>query len=280
MRHEATQAHAIIPATRDSNMKRSICLIVLLTAAAVCSAQTNKTAVDPDLSKFSSAQLKACLDDAKLCGSSDIWPIMDELARRLPSLPTEQLVSCFVDWKICGAEEDQASGWPISDELARRGDPHDLLVRYWTEPNSSIRDGIEHVAYHFDTPEVTAFMRRVLIVRKDDGEDFYWPANYLAKKCDPLGLKELSTGEDRNQGCLQYETTVQLFGKCRYRPAIPYLVDSAINDICGNIIDAAANDLAAMYPGSPKEFRSLEKMQKYYCGRAKLEGLKVDCVAK
>jgi hypothetical protein len=96
-------------------------------------------------------------------------------------LPTEQLVACFDNWRICGTGEGQASGWPISDEIARRGDPRDLLVRYWKEPNWLVRNGIEHVAYHFDTPEVTAFMQRVLIERKKDGEDFYWPANYLAK---------------------------------------------------------------------------------------------------
>jgi hypothetical protein len=55
----------------------------------------------------------------------------DELVRRLPKLPTEQLIACFEDWEICGAGEGMASGWPISDELARRGNLDELLVRYW-----------------------------------------------------------------------------------------------------------------------------------------------------
>ena len=126
-----------------------------------CSSQTQQKPARSNLRKFSSDQLKACFDDPKVCGADDIWEISDELVRRLPRLPTEQLVACFDDWKICGSGEDQASGWPISDELARRGDPHELLVRYWNERKWTIRGGIEHVAYHFDNPEVTAFMQRL-----------------------------------------------------------------------------------------------------------------------
>jgi hypothetical protein len=261
-------------------MKSTLCILLLVLATAWAYGQTAKESDKADLSKFSSEQLKACFDDSKVCGSSNIYDISGELVSRLPTLPTEQLVACFDNWRICGTGEGRASGWPISDELAHRGNPHELLVRYWKEPNWLIRNGIEHVAYHFDTPEVTVFMQKVLIERKKDGEDFYWPANYLAKKCDPLGLKELSTGNHRNQGCIQYQTTVKLFGMCKYRPAIPYLVESAIYDFCGNITDEAIIDLQALYPHSPKDFNKLEDAQKYYCGRAKADGLKVDCDSK
>jgi hypothetical protein len=261
-------------------MKKTLCTCFLILAASLAISQSVQNSAKPDLSKFSSEQLKACFNDAKICGSSNIYDVSGELISRLPTLPTEQLIACFDNWRICGTGEGQASGWPISDELARRGDLHDLLVRYWKEPNWSIRNGIEHVAYHFDTQEVTAFMQRVLVERKEDGEDFYWPANYLAKKCDPLGLKELSTGRHRNQGCMQYQTTVKLFGKCKYRPSIPYLVESAIYDFCGNITDEAVDDLHTLYPHSPKDFNSLGDAQKYYCGRAKQEGINVDCATK
>jgi hypothetical protein len=261
-------------------LKSTLRISFLILATALAYSQTTKESGDPDLTKFSSEQVKSCFNDSKNCGSSNIYATSDELVSRLPTLPTEQLLSCFANWKICGTGEGQADGWSISDELARRGNPHELLVRYWKEPNWLIRNGIEHVAYHFDTPEVTAFMQRVLVERKKDGEDFYWPANYLAKKCDPIGLKELSTGRHRNQGRMQYQTTVKLFGKCKYRPAIPYLVESALHDYCGNITDEAIIDLQALYRHSRTSFNKLEDAQKYYCGRAKDEGLKVDCNSK
>jgi hypothetical protein len=261
-------------------MKSALAIPLLILTAVLANGQSNRKASDPDLTKFSSEQLKACFDNSKVCGNSNVFDISDELASRLPSFSTEQLLSCFADWKICGVGEDRASGWPISDELARRGDPQILLKRYWKEPRWEIRDGIEHVAYHFDTPEITAFMERVLVERKKDGDDFYWPANYLAKKCDLLGLKELSSGRHRNQGSLQYETTLVLFGKCQYRPAIPYLVGDALYDFSGNIIDAAEESLDALYPDHPKKLEKLEDIQKYYCGRAKKEGFRMACKSK
>jgi len=197
----------------------------------------------------------------------------------LSKFPSTTLVACFDNWKLCHAGESQATGWPISDELARRGDPHELLVRYWHEPKWTIRDGIEHVAYHFDTPEVMAFMRRVMIERSR--EDSYWPVNYLAKKCDTSALRKLATGRYRGgQGSLQYQTSVELFGKCAYRPSIPYLVDTAVEDFSLNIVIAADHSLHALYPDGPKDFDRLDEMQWYFCGRARREGFIVHCKEK
>jgi hypothetical protein len=254
--------------------------VFLVLTAGSCDAQSHKKSTDSGLSKLSSDDLKACFDNARICGTDDTYAISDELAHRLPKLPSERLVACFDDWKICGVGEDRASGWPISDELARRGNPHELLLRYWNEPKWTIRNGIEHVAYHFHSSEVESFMRRVLSERPEDGEALYWPVNYLAKIGDLAALKELSTGRYRSQGCMQYQTSVALFGKWRYRPAIPYLVEIAMYDFCGNIIDAAEESLHAMYRDSPKHFDKLEDMQRYFCGRAQKEGLEVHCEAR
>jgi hypothetical protein len=267
----------------DNKMNRlaTLAVVLLLTLISAFSVgQADKGSGKVDLTKFSSDELKACFDDAKVCGTDNHWDISDELIGRIPELRSAQLVACFGDWKICGVGEGQASGWPISDELARRGHVHELLVRYWKEPKWAIRGGIEHVAYHFDTPEVTAFMRRVVTERAEDGEDRYWPVNYLAKKCDPVALKELSSGRYRNKGSLQYETSVELFGKCKFRPAIPYLVDTALYDFSFNIVGAAEDSLHALYPDGPKDFDKLEDMQKYFCKRARQEGFKVQCNLK
>ena len=246
-------------------------------AAYATGAQSGEHPKAPGLARFSSDQLMACYDDPKICGTDDVRKISDEFARRLRSQPSERLVACFDNWKLCGVGEGQASGWPISDELARRGEIHGLLLRYWGEPKWTIRGGIEHVAYHFDNPEVTEFMRRMLTKHMNDGEDDYWPVNYLARKCDPSALKELSSGRYRNQGSLQYQTSVELFGKCKYRPAIPYLVGTALSDFSLNIAGAADDALHALYPDAPKSFDSVEQCQEYFCRRAKQEGFRVGC---
>ena len=257
-------------------MKRKVAVLLgLISALAV--AAPHSAEAKTNLKKISSGQLTACFDDKKICGTDNTYEITDELVRRLPLLPTDKLVECFDDWKICGTGEGPASGWPISDELARRGNPHLLLVRYWTEPNESIRYGIVHVAYHFKSPEVAAFMRRVLAAGKGDDDFIYWPAKYLAKRCDPEALKWFSTRTQRSQSCMEYPSAIELIGKCRYRPAIPYLLEYSVQDACMNIIDAAADDLHRLYPNSPREFESFKDFQKYYCDRAKEEGFKVNC---
>ncbi|HME33848.1 MAG TPA: hypothetical protein VKF84_01325 [Candidatus Sulfotelmatobacter sp.] len=267
-------------------MKKIPWALLLILTSALCHGRSSEPSGKADLSQLSSDQLKTCVLDPGHCtieGHPDEVgyrrDLGDELVRRLPTLTSEQLVACFDKWEICGAEEDRPSGWPISDEIARRGDPHELLVRYWKEHNWIIRNGIEHVAYHFDTPEVTAFMQRILAERVNDGEDRYWPVNYLAKKCDNAALKEVRSGRYRGQGSLQYQTSVELFGKCKYRPAIPYLVDVAVYDFSFNISAAADHSLHALYPDSP-DFDMLEDMQRYFCGRAKQEGFRVHCNSK
>lgn len=192
----------------------------------------------------------------------------------LKQFSTNDLVACFDDFKICHAET-----WDIVDELKSRGNLTPLFARYWTAHNEFIRSGIERVAYRTDSPEATLFMKRVFAARLSDGENQYYPINYLAKRCDVSALKQLSSGRFRNEGSLQYETSVELFGKCSYRPAIPYLVETAIHDMSFNIIIAAQNSLHRLYPDSPADFKELGQMQQYFCDRAHLEGFKVKCGA-
>ncbi|MGA2571498.1 MAG: hypothetical protein ABSF23_13345 [Terracidiphilus sp.] len=261
-------------------MKRAFCVIVLVVAVANCPCQSSKLSAAPDLSKFSSDQLKACYNDKSICGADGEYEISDELTHRLPAFATEQLVKCFAEWKICGVGNISMTGWAVSEEVARRGDPHELLVRYWSEPDNSIRYGIVHVAYQFDTPEVTEFMKNVLAARRGDDDELYWPASYSAEKCDPAALKWLSTRKGRPEGCIIFAGTVKVFGKCKYRPAISYLVTYSLDDVCLNIVGDAEESLETLYPDHPARFDTLGAEQNYYCRRALKEGFKVRCSAK
>ncbi len=256
-------------------MKCTFCLIVLAVAS-ICSSQTQKR---PNLSKFSSDQLKSCYSDKTVCGTDDVYAISDELARRLPALTTEQLVACFADWKICGVENDLGTGFAVSAEIARRGNPHELLVRYWSESDGNIRYGIVQVAYHSKTSETADFMQKVLAAGRGDEDALYWSADYLAKRCDLAGLKWLSERQGRPEGCLVWTHSVALFGKCHFRPAIPYIIDNSIHDACLNIDDEGFKDLRQFFPDSPRQFKSVEEMQNYYCARARKEGFRVQCPA-
>jgi len=255
------------------NRSTMACLSLVFATVLNCHAQSDAR----KLHKMSTDQLRHCYLDASACGTTDQEAISRELSHRLSQMTNQELLSCFVDWHICGTRETEQTGMPISDELARRGNPNALMDSYRYEQNPARRAGIEHVAYHFDTPQVEAFMREVMLRKLDDGEGLYYPANYLAKRCDPEALKLLSSGKLRGEGCLQFESTVETFGRCKYRPAIPYLVNSALTDVCSNIGEAAANDLRIFYPSAPESFDSPEAAQAFYCKLANKEGFAVEC---
>jgi hypothetical protein len=196
-------------------------------------------------------------------------------AADLAKLAPAALVACFKDPVSC-----DAGAWPIADELARRGGLDSLMADYWRTPDRAIRAGIEKVAYRHDSTTALDFMKRIVNTRVDDGEGRYYPLNYLAKRCMDAGLKALATGDFRNQGGQQYATSIELFGKCGYRPAVPYLVDEALWDSSLNVVIAAENSLRQLYPGSPSEFGSPLEARSYFCGRATAEMLRVRCATK
>jgi hypothetical protein len=72
----------------------------------------------------------------------------------------------------------------------------------------------------------------------------------------------------------------QLPGQSLNRPAIPYLVNTALYGFSFNIVGAAEDSLEALYPDGSKDFDKLEDMQKYFCNRARQEGFKVQCNLK
>lgn len=192
----------------------------------------------------------------------------------LAKMSTQELVNCFADSTVCGA-----NNWDVADVLAKRDVLRSLIARYWREKNPEIRSGIEKVAYRKNSPVATKFMKKVVTSRIDDGEDLYYPINYLAKQCDSGALRQLATGRFRFEGSLQYQTSVELFGKCEYKPAIPYLVDTALKDVSLNVVVAAVDSLHKLFPGSPKEFKTLKAVQEYFCNRAFTKGYQVSCKA-
>jgi hypothetical protein len=247
-------------------------LPILLVLPAIAAAQTEP---QPDLTHFTQPQLVACYDNLELCGAHDIYAIEDELKQRVPTLPTPELVRCFSDWHICGVGEGPASGWPISDELRRRGHLTQLLAQYGNTTNPDIRDGLEHLAYNFHSSAARSYLNRNFTERLDDGEDLYWPAKYLAKQCDPAALQYL-TIKRFSISSAELATSASLFGRCHYRPAIPFLVSYALDAASLNLVDAADSSLRALYPNVPK-FSSLEEEQHWFCRAAHHDGYKADC---
>jgi hypothetical protein len=183
----------------------------------------------------------------------------------------ETLLHRLSDVKSCGDE----CRWQVADALGKPENKTFLLTAFRNANTSEEKLGISYALYRIDDPQIEAFFKRLIAEGYDDGEGLYYPLNYLAKRCDPDALRVLSGngkgGYKGYPGCLQWGKTVELFGKCKYRPAIPYLIES-VEAACMNIGIAAVEDLQTMYPGSPdfSEY-SLEQIENYFRRRAASE---------
>jgi hypothetical protein len=193
----------------------------------------------------------------------------------LPSLAQEDArtntLKRLADVKNCGEE----CMWSVAETLGKPQNKTFLLGAFQTSATSSSKLGIIYALYRIDDPEVAAFFRQLVAEKYDDGEELYYPLNYLAKRCETNALRILSGdgkgGYKGYPGCMQWAKTVDLFGKCKYRPAIPYLLNS-IDAACMNIGAAAVDDLRTMYPGSPSfADSSLQQIEEYYRKRAAAE---------
>jgi hypothetical protein len=174
----------------------------------------------------------------------------------------EQLIACFSAQDVCGADTE----WEIADSLSKPENKAFLLAQFHARSNREQKNGIIYALYHIDDPEVAAFFTKLIEDRYQDGGELYYPLNYLAKRCDQNALRILSRngkgGYKGVPGCMQWATTVELFGKCQYKPAVPYLIDS-LDATCMNIGGAADDSLRAIFPGSLR-FDSPTKEQVYF----------------
>ncbi len=182
-----------------------------------------------------------------------------------------ELLKRLADVQNCGEE----CMWSIADTLGKPQNKTFLLSAFQGSPSNNEKLGIIYALYRIDDPEVTDFFRRLVAEKYDDGEELYYPLNYLAKRCETDALRILSGngkgGYKGEPGCLQWAKTVELFGKCKYRPAIPYLINS-IQAACMNIGVAAVDDLREIYPGSPSfKDSSLEQIEQYFRKRVAAE---------
>jgi len=112
---------------------------------------------------------------------------------------------------------------------------------------------------------------RTVIDRKTVSEDDLFRANdYLGPRCDPSALSFLSGSGEKEYfqlaACQDWARTVSYFGKCRYRRAASFLVNS-LESQCLDIQNAAAKNLADLFPDAPKKFASGEAMKEYFLHR-------------
>lgn len=150
----------------------------------------------------------------------------------------------------------------IREEMSRRKEVALLTSAYVTSTDEVQKDRLAEVLFEIDDLEVSRFMRALMT--PEATLRGYYAAQYLAQRGDRRALSIM------NQNYFKYPvssaawaSTVQLFGKYRYRPAISHLIES-IDAASVNVAAAAVESLQLLFPGSPSEFKSAAEAKKYF----------------
>jgi len=181
---------------------------------------------------------------------------------RAAALSTGELLGCLRSDAHCGIEE-----WAIREEMSRRKEVALLTAAYRTSTDEAQKDRLAEVLFEVDDLEVARFMGALMTPAATLRD--YYAAQYLAQRGDRRALSIM------NQNYFKYPvssaawaSTVQLFGKYRYRPAISHLIES-IDAASVNVAAAAVESLQLLFPGSPSEFKSVAEAKKYFRERAR-----------
>ena len=206
---------------------RAVAVLILIASTVLVSQTENR---DSTLHKMTKAELMRCAS-------------------------TDELATCKYDM------------YDVADELARRKDP-DFLIRKYPKADEAQREVIVMAAFRLkhDTA-VTHFMREVAFknLRNElDTTPRWFALQYLAETCDEPALKRLNGNHNfagsYPVGCMWWTKTIRTFGKCRYRPAIPHLIQSTNLVACLNISDAVTESLLDFFPGKCRQAKSYDQV--------------------
>jgi hypothetical protein len=182
----------------------------------------------------------------------------------LKRFSNDVLIRCFASHE-CGQDY-----WAVSIELARRKPTRLLIASYRKSASALERSGILLALYQINATEVAHFMRAAIDSNKLVDEDLYYANDYLGQRCDVRALRFLSgsgtTKYFQLAACPEWSRTVSHFGRCHFRPAAPFLVNS-LGSQCLDIGNAAANSLAALFPDAPKKFATRQALEEYFSKR-------------
>jgi len=191
----------------------------------------------------------------------------------LKSLSTESILDCLSHEGKCSQDS-----YELRDELLRRRPVFATISAYKRAPQTTdgalLHDLIKELLYFMARDRhdvrIDKFMRRELNESTEHGS--YYNALYLAHEGDLKSLAIL------NKNCWKYGISsaewadaLDEFGRNRYRPAIPCLVESA-NAASLNAADAAYRSLLKFYPDAPKDLPSPEAAEQYFKSRYAKDG--------
>ena len=150
----------------------------------------------------------------------------------------------------------------IRDELVRRKQIT-LLIKAFENPLDEDQQLIvaQALFYIDDNRTASTFKKHI---SSEINDTMYFCLNYLAKRGDKEALRVLNDNYFQyGVSSSQWADTVQWFGKYKYKPAIPHLIES-LDAASLNLVEAAQTSLEQLFDGPHPNFKTIEEMKGYF----------------
>ncbi len=212
------------------------------------------------LTNYSTAELIDLLSEGSLTRNASANGIFSLLPpdKRESSPPPQADSRLFVGMEVDSHAVDYTIA--VEQELIKRS-PYALLSRVFATTTDRIQAAwAADVLTRMRGPEADSVLRPFTKGQKDDDRT-YFALKYFASACDTDALRIL------NRNYFQYPTSslewasiVRSFGNCKYKPAVPNLVQS-VNAMMINLGYASHQALLSIYPDANISFDDPGKAQ-------------------
>lgn len=150
----------------------------------------------------------------------------------------------------------------IRDELVRRKQIAPLIEAFENPLDQDQQLIVAESLFYIDDDTIAPTFKNH--VSSDINDTMYFCLNYLAKRGDQEALQILNNNYFQyGVSSAQWADTVQWFGKYKYKPAIPNLINS-LNAASLNLVGAAQESLGQIFAGPHPEFKTIEEMKVYF----------------
>ena len=151
--------------------------------------------------------------------------------------------------------------WTVIRELVKRKETNKLLRAFEHPVDKFQEEVVARALREIDADAIyPVFKRRI---NHDVTKTMYACLNYLAKRGDEEALKILNDNYFKYGSSLEWAETVEWFGRYKYKPAIPNLINS-LDAASLNLVGSAQWSLEQIFKGPHPEFKSIGEMKRYF----------------
>jgi len=196
--------------------------------------------------------------------NSSPFPKKELLESKIKKYSTKELLQYLslksINWQYERYQNDIR--FIIRDELVRRKQIAPLIKAFENPLDEDQQLIVAQALFYTDDNRIAPTFKKH--ISSEINDTMYFCLNYLAKRGDKEALKILNDNYFQyGVSSFQWADTVQWFGKYKYRPAIPNLIDS-LNAASLNLVDAAQESLEQIFDGPHPKFKTIEEMKNYF----------------